>query len=36
MSVKAVEDYIKEVAGLAKSGVATEHTFRGALAALLD
>lgn len=36
MSVKAVEDYICEVARLAKSGITTEHTFRGALALLLD
>lgn len=36
MSVKAVEDYICEVARLAKSGITTEHTFRGALAMLLD
>ena len=35
-SVKAVEDYICEVARLAKSGITTEHTFRGALAMLLD
>ena len=36
MSVKAVEGYISEVARLAKSGITTEHTFRGALAILLD
>ena len=36
MSVKAVEDYISEVSRLAKSGITTEHTFRGALAMLLD
>lgn len=36
MSVKAVEDYVKEVSRLAKSGITTEHTFRGALAVLLD
>lgn len=36
MSVKAVEDYICEVSRLAKSGITTEHTFRGALAMLLD
>lgn len=36
MSVKAVEDYICEVARLAKSGITTEHTFRGTLAMLLD
>ena len=35
-SVKAVEGYISEVARLAKSGITTEHTFRGALAMLLD
>ncbi len=35
-SVKAVEDYICEVARLAKSGITTEHTFRGAFAMLLD
>ena len=34
--IKAVEDYITEVARLAKSGITTEHTFRGALALLLD
>ena len=34
--VKAVEDYVKEVSRLAKSGITTEHTFRGALATLLD
>ena len=34
--IKAVEDYICEVARLAKSGITTEHTFRGALAMLLD
>ena len=36
MPVIVVEDYIKEVSRLAKSGITTEHTFRGALAALLD
>ena len=35
-SVKAVEGYISEVARLAKSCITTEHTFRGALAMLLD
>ena len=34
--VKAVEDYVKEVSRLAKSGITTEHTFRGALAILID
>ena len=32
----AVADYVAEVARLAKTGKATEHTFRGALADLLD
>ena len=35
-TVKAVADYIAEVSRLAKTGKATEHTFRGALAALID
>ena len=32
----AIESYVAEVAKLAKTGKATEHTFRGALAALID
>ena len=32
----SIESYIAEVSRLAKTGKATEHTFRGALAALLD
>ena len=35
-TVRAVADYIAEVSRLAKTGKATEHTFRGALAALID
>ena len=35
-TVKAVTEYVAEVSRLAKTGKATEHTFRGALAALLD
>lgn len=35
-TVKAVADYVAEVAKKAKTGITTEHTFRGALAALLD
>ena len=35
-TIKAVTEYVAEVARLAKTGKATEHTFRGALAALLD
>ena len=34
--IDAVEKYVAEVAKLAKTGNATEHTFRGALATLLD
>ncbi|MBR5549364.1 MAG: DNA methyltransferase, partial [Kiritimatiellae bacterium] len=32
----AIESYVAEVSRLAKTGKATEHTFRGALAALID
>ena len=35
-TVKAVTEYVAEVSRLAKTGKATEHTFRGALAALID
>ena len=35
-TTQAVADYVGEVSRLAKTGKATEHTFRGALAALLD
>ncbi len=35
-TVKAVTEYVSEVSRLAKTGKATEHTFRGALAALID
>lgn len=35
-TIKAVTEYVAEVARLAKTGKATEHTFRGALAALID
>ena len=35
-TVKAVADYVAEVAKKAKTGITTEHTFRGALAALID
>ena len=35
-TVKAVTEYVAEVSRLAKTGKATEHTFRGALALLLD
>ena len=34
--IDAVGKYVAEVAKLAKTGNATEHTFRGALATLLD
>ncbi len=33
---KAVAEYVAEVARLAKTGKTTEHSFRGALAALID
>ena len=36
IKTNAIESYVAEVARLAKTGKATEHTFRGALAALLD
>lgn len=32
----AIGSYVAEVSRLAKTGKATEHTFRGALAALID
>ena len=32
----AVEKYVAEVSSLAKTGKTTEHSFRGALAALID
>ena len=35
-TVKAVTEYVAEVSRLAKTGKATEHTFRGALAALIE
>ena len=36
IKTNAIESYVAEVARLLKTGKATEHTFRGALAALLD
>lgn len=36
IKTNAIESYVAEVSRLAKTGKATEHTFRGALAALLD
>ena len=36
LETNAVAAYVAEVARLAKTGKATEHTFRGALAALID
>ncbi len=35
-TVKAVADYVAEIAKKAKTGITTEHSFRAALAALLD
>ena len=35
-TVQIVAEYVGEVARLAKTGKATEHSFRGALAVLID
>ena len=35
-TVKAVEEYVAEVVKKVKTGITTEHSFRGALATLLD